>query len=112
MSAMEGYVSVKYENPGPRPNEIEIFHLDEEGKSYEPLELVEPNKPKTFKIYKQRGQYFKIGNDETYLEEIRNNQGPLQKTVQLQYTINLEYEFIPDQGNGEGDDAGYADMKK
>ncbi|CAG8847813.1 32845_t:CDS:1, partial [Racocetra persica] len=46
-----------------------------------------------------------IGDDETYLEEIRNNQGPLQKTVQLQYTINLEYEFIPDQGNGEGGDA-------
>ncbi|CAG8824854.1 4447_t:CDS:2, partial [Racocetra persica] len=47
MSAMEGYVSVKYENPGPRPNEIKIFYLDEEGKSYKLLELVEPNKPKT-----------------------------------------------------------------
>ncbi|CAG8806033.1 6416_t:CDS:2, partial [Gigaspora margarita] len=92
-------------NPGPRPNEIKIFHLDEEGKSYEPLELVEPNKPKEFKIYKQEGQYFKIGNSETYLEEIKNNQDPLQKIVQLQYTINLMFEFIPDQGNGEGDDA-------
>ncbi|CAG8582815.1 11280_t:CDS:2 [Dentiscutata heterogama] len=74
---MEGYVSVKYENPGPRPNEIKIFHLDEEGKSYEPLELVEPNKPKEFKIYKQEGQYFKIGDSETDLEEIKNNQGTI-----------------------------------
>ncbi|CAG8604320.1 3373_t:CDS:2, partial [Racocetra persica] len=57
MSAMDGYVSIKYGR-----------------ESYEPLELLEPNKPKTFKIYKQRGQYFKIGDDETYLEEIRNNQ--------------------------------------
>ncbi|KAF0424065.1 hypothetical protein F8M41_006633 [Gigaspora margarita] len=109
---MEGYVSVKYVNPGPRPNEIKIFHLDEEGKSYEPLELVEPNKPKEFKVYKQTGQYFKIGDNQTTLEEIKNNQGPLRRTVQLQYTIDLVFEFIPDQGNGEGDDAGYADMKK
>ncbi|CAG8705472.1 2148_t:CDS:2, partial [Dentiscutata heterogama] len=79
MSAMEGYVSVKYENSGPRPNEIKIFHLDEEGKSYELLELVEPNKPKTFIVYKQTGQYFKIGNSQTTLEEIKNNRGPFRR---------------------------------
>ncbi|CAG8740420.1 1305_t:CDS:2, partial [Dentiscutata heterogama] len=47
-------------NPKPQPNEIKIFYLDENEKSYKLLKLIESNKLKEFKVYKQIGQYFEI----------------------------------------------------
>ncbi|CAG8806600.1 27197_t:CDS:2, partial [Dentiscutata erythropus] len=84
---------------GLQSNEITIHHHDENEKYHGCLKLVEADKPKQFKIYKQVGQYFDINGVITRLDEIKNNQGPLRKTVQLQYTINLEFEFASVQEN-------------
>ncbi|KAF0383803.1 hypothetical protein F8M41_011712 [Gigaspora margarita] len=53
----DGFVSVKY---GLQSNEITIHHHDENEKYHGCLKLVEADKPKQFKIYKQAGQYFDI----------------------------------------------------